>query len=125
MIRAAGLERRQELEKEEALLKARKENLDLETEIAANAAKLNIINEYEDSYMAQPQSTDMMNEYLDGGLAENTFDEDASDVYAQAALLVNTDSDAPPSRSRTSKRTGKKCKSKFTRAYGTESEYCT
>ena len=96
MVRAAGLERRQELEKEEALLKARKENLDLETEIAANAAKLNIINEYEDSYMAQPQAMDMMNEYLDGGLAENTFDEDASDVYAQAALLVNTDSDAPP-----------------------------
>ena len=95
MVRAAGLERRQELEKEEALLKARKENLDLETEIAANAAKLNIINEYEDSYMAQPQAMDMMNEYLDGGLAENTFDEDASDVYAQAALLVNTDSDAP------------------------------
>ena len=29
MVRAAGLERRQELEKEEALLKARKENLDL------------------------------------------------------------------------------------------------
>ena len=48
MVRAAGLERSQELEKEEALLKARKENLDLETEIAANAAKLNIINEYED-----------------------------------------------------------------------------
>ncbi|KAK0155257.1 hypothetical protein N1851_002391 [Merluccius polli] len=96
MVRAAGLERRQELEKEEALLKARKENLDLETEIAANAAKLNIINEYEDSYMAQPQAMDMMNEYLDRGLAENTFDEGASDVYAQAALLVNTDSDAPP-----------------------------
>ena len=123
MVRAAGLERSQELEKEEALLKARKENLDLETEIAANAAKLNIVNEYEDSYMAQPQSMDIMNEYLDGGLAENTFDEDASDVYAQAALLVNTDSDAPPSR--TSKRNGKKCKSKFTSACGTESEYCT
>ena len=58
---SARLERRQELEKEEALLKARNENLDLATEIAANAAKLNIINKYEDTYIAQPQSMDMMN----------------------------------------------------------------
>ena len=77
-VRAAGLEWRQELEKEEELLKARKENLDLETEIAANAAKLNIINEYEDSYIAQPQSMDMVNVYLEGTLLIL----DAS-VYAQ------------------------------------------
>lgn len=92
MARSARLKRKQKLKKEEALLKARKEQLDLETEIAAKTAKLSIIKGYEASHVGGPQSMDMMNEYLESGLVENLFDEDGKDVHRQAhALLINTD----------------------------------
>lgn len=40
---------------------------------------------------------DIMNEYLESGLAENPFDDDVGDVYTQAhALLINTDLETPP-----------------------------
>lgn len=55
MARSARLIRKQELEMEEALLRAKKEQLELETEIAANTAKLSIIKEYEASHTGVPQ----------------------------------------------------------------------
>lgn len=47
LARAAMLTQKQALEREEAILKAKREQLELETEIAANTAKLGIIKEFE------------------------------------------------------------------------------
>lgn len=38
---------------------------------------------------------DIMNEYLESGLAENPFDDDVGDTQAHA-LLINTDLETPP-----------------------------
>lgn len=64
LARAAMLTQKQALEKEKANLKAKREQLELETEIAANAAKLNII-EFEQLHVAPLPSGDRMNDYFE------------------------------------------------------------
>lgn len=71
MARAARLNRRQELEREEATLRARKEQLALEMDIAA---KLGILKENE---ATSHVSVDMMDEYLENWRTES-FDEDST-----------------------------------------------
>lgn len=49
LARAAALKKRQEFDAEELKLKAKREHVEMETEIAANNARLKILSEYEDA----------------------------------------------------------------------------
>ncbi|KAJ7998417.1 hypothetical protein DPEC_G00204720 [Dallia pectoralis] len=49
LVRASTLKKKQALEKEEAMLKARREELELEAEMAANSARLHVFSEFESS----------------------------------------------------------------------------
>lgn len=87
LARAVMLTQKQALEREEAILKAKREQLELETEIAANTAKLGIIKEFEQLHGAPPPSGDGMNDYFEDGLIGDPYNE-MSEVYTQGKALL-------------------------------------
>lgn len=89
------LKRKQELEKEEALLK--KEQLMLETDIAA---KFNILQEYEASHTGASKQGDVMVEYMEKG--QDPFDTDANEMHRQAQVLTKQTSSKEYAAKRTS-----------------------
>lgn len=65
MVKAEALKKRQVLEQEEARLKAKKEQLEMLTEIQATSAKLDVFTEFENSSGMDMKPRDGMNEYFD------------------------------------------------------------
>ena len=76
-----GFKQKQRLEKKEAELRAEKEQLELETQMAANTAKLSILKGFEMSQIVHEpiENMDGMNEYLEAGLAQQSFQQEKSD----------------------------------------------
>ena len=91
--RASRLTQKQTLEQEEAILTAKKEWLEMETEMAANAAKLLVVEGYEDPHVVLPPSGDGMNEYLESGF-NGTYNE-MRDVFPQGKVLLASTTMAP------------------------------
>lgn len=76
MVKAEALQRKQALDQEEAIIKAKrnmeeaaikakKEQLELETEIKSNTAKLGVFEEFENAYEMDGKPGDGMNQYLE------------------------------------------------------------
>lgn len=97
--KAERLQKKQHLEKKETELRAEKEKLELETQMAANTAKLSILKGFEMSQNV-PERTermDGMNEYLEEGLAQHDEQDDFEDTeltqaYAQLATTLDSTS---------------------------------
>ena len=95
--KAERLQKKQHLEKKETELRAEKEKLELETQMAANTAKLSILKGFEMSQNV-PERTermDGMNEYLEEGLAQHDEQDDYEDTeltqaYAQPAATLDS-----------------------------------
>lgn len=97
MARAARLAQKQALEKEEAILKAKKEQLELETEMAANTAKLEVIKGYESPHPGILQCGDGMNDYFENGLLGDPYNE-MSMVYAPQTEPLHVSPTLEPER---------------------------